>query len=100
MDELIERWQRQHGDGQGRVVVYRRQGCAQCDHSGYQGRMGVHELMVANDAARELIRHRAPAAELQAAALATGMVTLRQDGIEKVLAGLTDLPEVLAATNQ
>ena len=100
MDALIERWQRQHSDGQGRVVVYRRQGCAQCDHSGYQGRMGVHELMVANDAARELIRHRAPAAELQAAALATGMVTLRQDGIEKVLAGLTDLPEVLAATNQ
>ncbi|MCK6434474.1 MAG: GspE/PulE family protein [Aquabacterium sp.] len=100
MDALVERWQRQHGDGQGHVVVYRRQGCTQCDHSGYQGRMGVHELMVANEAARELIRHRAPAAELQAAALATGMVTLRQDGIEKVLAGLTDLPEVLAATNQ
>ena len=100
MDALIERWQRQHGDGQGRVGVYRRQGCIQCDHSGYKGRMGVHELMVANESARELIRHRAPAAELQAAALATGMVTLRQDGIEKVLAGLTDLPEVLAATNQ
>jgi type II secretory ATPase GspE/PulE/Tfp pilus assembly ATPase PilB-like protein len=56
--------------------------------------------MAADDDARELIRHRAPAAQLQAAALTAGMVTLRQDGIEKMLAGLTDLAEVLAASNQ
>jgi type II secretory ATPase GspE/PulE/Tfp pilus assembly ATPase PilB-like protein len=56
--------------------------------------------MLADDAARELIRHRAPAAQLQAAALAAGMVTLRQDGIETTLAGLTDMHEVIAASNQ
>ena len=49
---------------------------------------------------RERVRHRAAAAELQACGLAAGMLTLRQDGIEKVLAGLTDMPEVLAAANQ
>ena len=62
--------------------------------------MGLHELLVADEGLRILIRRRAGAADLQAAGLATGMATLRQDGIEKVLAGDTDLPEVLAATNQ
>jgi len=61
--------------------------------------MGLHELMVSNDEIRRLVRRRAPAAELQAAALAGGMVTLRQDGIEKALAGLTDMAEVFAASN-
>ncbi|WP_119354001.1 GspE/PulE family protein [Azohydromonas sediminis] len=97
---LVARWRRQHGDAQGRLYQYRRHGCARCDGSGYHGRLGLHELMLADDAARELIRHRAPAAQLHAAALAAGMVTLRQDGIEKMLAGLTDLAEVLAASNQ
>ncbi|MBI5259368.1 MAG: Flp pilus assembly complex ATPase component TadA [Burkholderiales bacterium] len=100
LDALVERWQRQHGDAQGRIVGWRRVGCDHCEHSGYQGRLGLHELMLATEGTRELVRHRAPAAELQAAGLAGGMVTLRQDGIEKVLAGLTDMAEVLAATNQ
>jgi type II secretory ATPase GspE/PulE/Tfp pilus assembly ATPase PilB-like protein len=56
--------------------------------------------MRADEAMREGIRHRAPAADLQALALRAGMRTLRQDGIEKMLQGLTDLPEVVAATNQ
>lgn len=97
---LIARWRRSHGDAHGRLYRYHGAGCAACDGSGYRGRMGLHELMLADDHARELIRHRAPAAQLQAAALAAGMVTLRQDGIEKMLAGLTDLREVIAASNQ
>ncbi len=54
--------------------------------------------MVADDAIRVHIRHREAASVLQAAALAAGMETLRQDGIDKVLAGLTDLSEVMSAT--
>jgi type II secretory ATPase GspE/PulE/Tfp pilus assembly ATPase PilB-like protein len=61
--------------------------------------LGLHELLVADETLRQLIRRRASAPELFAAARAAGMKTLRQDGIEKVLAGLTDLPEVLAATS-
>ena len=56
--------------------------------------------MLGDERLRERIRHRATAAEMQAAGLAAGMVTLRQDGIEKVLAGLTDISEVIAAANQ
>jgi len=94
--ELLARWRRDHGDAQGRLCHYRRHGCTHCDGTGYHGRLGLHELMLADESLRERIRHRASAAELQA----TGMVTLRQDGIAKVLTGLTDLSEVIAAANQ
>lgn len=97
---LAQRWREQHGDEHKRLRAFRHVGCDRCEGSGYHGRLGLHELLVTDDGLRELIRRRASAAELQAAGLATGLVTLRQDGIEKVLAGHTDLPEVLAATNQ
>jgi type II secretory ATPase GspE/PulE/Tfp pilus assembly ATPase PilB-like protein len=96
---LRRRWQAEHGDARGRIRLRRRRGCDHCGGTGYHGRMGIHELMLADDEVRRLIRHRGDAASLQSAALAGGMATLRQDGIAKVLAGLTDLPEVLAATN-
>lgn len=96
---LRERWRATHGDARGRIRLHRRRGCDHCGGTGYHGRMGIHELMLADDAVRRHIRHRDDAGVLQAAALAGGMKTLRQDGLDKVLAGWTDLPEVLAATN-
>ncbi len=96
---LRQRWRAQYGDAQGRIRLQRRCGCDHCGGTGYHGRLGIHELMLSDDTVRRLIRHRESAGALQAAALAAGMTTLRQDGIAKVLAGLTDLPEVLAATN-
>jgi type II secretory ATPase GspE/PulE/Tfp pilus assembly ATPase PilB-like protein len=99
-DTLLARWGRDWGDGRGGLTHYRSPGCSHCEDSGFRGRMGLHELMLSDERVRELVRRRASAAELQAAALAAGMVTLRQDGIEKVLAGVTDLGEVVAASNQ
>lgn len=61
--------------------------------------MGIYELMPSSDDIRAHIRQRAPARDIRASALQAGMKTLRQDGIEKVLLGLTDLAEVLAAAN-
>ena len=98
-DAVLGRWKRELANARGELVTYRAKGCKACDDLGYRGRMGLHELMVTDDTLRELIRHRASSAEMQAAALAAGMTTLRQDGIEKVLAGLTDMAEVLAASN-
>ena len=80
-------------------ALWRRVGCAQCDGTGYKGRMGIYELMPSSDAIRAHIRQRAPALEIRTSALRAGMKTLRQDGIEKVLQGLTDMPEVIGATN-
>ncbi len=95
---LRRRWQSELADASGRVHVFRRRGCEQCDGHGYFGRLGIHELMVADEAIRKHIRHHEAADVLQEAALAAGMKTLRQDGIDKILAGLTDLVEVTAAT--
>jgi len=94
--ELIATWRRRHG---GALRQYRRHGCQSCAGTGYRGRLGIHELVVADEALRELIRHRGSAGAMFDAARAAGMRTLRQDGIEKVLLGLTDLAEVLAATS-
>jgi type II secretory ATPase GspE/PulE/Tfp pilus assembly ATPase PilB-like protein len=98
-ESLVAQWRQQHAGPDGRLVLYRSRGCDQCDGHGYHGRLGIHELMLTDDAVRAHIRHRESAAVLQADAVTGGMTTLRQDGIAKVLAGLTDLPEVLAATN-
>ncbi|MBW4046724.1 MAG: Flp pilus assembly complex ATPase component TadA [Proteobacteria bacterium] len=97
---LIARWAETHGDPEGHLWRYRRQGCAKCDGTGYHGRLGLHELLVADERLRELIRRRAPALDIVALGQSTGMITLRQDGIEKMFAGLTDLSDVMAATNQ
>lgn len=71
-------------------------GCHACGKSGYKGRFGIHELLVNDDGLRRAIQHKAPVDEIRAAALAGGMTTLLQDGVQKVLAGQTDLKQVLA----
>jgi len=95
----IERWRSTYGSGTGNVTLWRHKGCSQCAQHGYRGRLGIHELMLSNEVIRQHIRHRASATEIRLSALAAGMLTLRQDGIEKVLQGLTDMSEVIAATN-
>lgn len=100
-DALIRRWltQLREVSGDEPPHLWRRVGCPHCEHSGYKGRMGIYELMPSSDDIRAHIRQRAPARDIRASALQAGMKTLRQDGIEKVLLGLTDLAEVLAAAN-
>lgn len=101
--QLVERWRADYGHGEGaaprRLYTHVRHGCDACEQRGYKGRMGIYELMLSDDATRRQIRQRASAGEIRQSALAAGMKTLRQDGIEKVAAGLTDLSEVIAATN-
>ncbi|CAM3737735.1 type II/IV secretion system protein [Deinococcus frigens] len=75
-------------------------GCARCGGTGYKGRMGIHELMVVDEALRVAIGSGKPATEIRDVALEqSGMRTLRSDGIEKALKGLTTLEEVLAVTS-
>jgi len=63
--------------------------------TGYRGRMGIHELLVMNAEIAELIVRRAPLADIKEAAKANGMKELREDGLQKVLAGMTDPAEVM-----
>ncbi|MBX7073421.1 MAG: GspE/PulE family protein [Pirellulales bacterium] len=72
----------------------RGKGCGNCQKSGYRGRMGIYELMMMNSKVRELSFQRASTQEIRKAAVAQGMRGLYQDGIIKVLKGLTTLDEV------
>jgi len=91
-------WLRRYGR-EGRLHAYTSVGCKHCGGTGFKGRVGIHELMVMSKTLRRLVQTGARAEELQLAALQEGMRTLRQDGIEKVLAGHTTVEEVRATSN-
>jgi type II secretory ATPase GspE/PulE/Tfp pilus assembly ATPase PilB-like protein len=74
-------------------------GCEQCQSSGFKGRAGLHELMPVSRELRHLIQTRSRTEALLGTALAEGMRTLRQDGIDKVLAGVTTIGEVRSTSN-
>jgi general secretion pathway protein E/type IV pilus assembly protein PilB len=78
--------------------VQRGRGCNNCNGSGNRGRFGIFEIFVVDDEARKLIYDRVPTNVLRARAREMGMRTLREDGIRKVLAGLTTPDEVIRAT--
>jgi general secretion pathway protein E/type IV pilus assembly protein PilB len=73
-------------------------GCTDCSQTGFRGRMGIFEIFVIDDEARKLIYEKVPSSVLRARAREMGMRTLREDGIRKVLAGLTTAEEVIRAT--
>jgi len=92
---LIERWRTHFGE-QGQIRLYRAVGCDKCAQTGYKGRVGLHELLIADAGIKQLIQQRARVADLFAAAVQSGMHTLKMDGMEKVMMGLTDLKMVRA----
>ncbi len=77
-------------------VLFRGKGCNNCNNSGYRGRAGIHELLVANDGMKRLISNKARVTEMLTAAKGDGMTTLVQDGVLKALDGLTDVKQVKA----
>jgi type II secretory ATPase GspE/PulE/Tfp pilus assembly ATPase PilB-like protein len=95
---LRARWLREYAGPGGVIHLHHAIGCDACGGTGYKGRLGLHELLLANDDVKRLIQERARVADLRAACLAEGMQTLKMDGIEKVLMGLTDLKQVRAAS--
>ena len=76
------------------------EGCAQCKRTGYRGRTGIHELLVVDDEVRTLVMKSADAATIRRAATARGMNTLREDGADKVVEGLTSIEEILRVTQE
>ena len=89
-EKLLRKWR------QDKIVMYEAKGCKDCDRTGYKGRLAVYELMVAEPAVKRLIQTRSPVTEIMSAALASGMRTLKQDGIDKVIKGHTDMQQVRA----
>ena len=75
--------------------VYSPEGCGSCANTGYRGRLALHEILLVDEEIQRLAVERRPADEIKAAALAAGMTTLWQDGIEKVATGVTSLEEIM-----
>jgi type IV pilus assembly protein PilB len=76
------------------VVLYRAKGCSRCNNTGYKGRLGLYEVMVVSEAIRRLTVERKSADEISRVAAAEGMKSLREDGIDKVLLGMTSVEEI------
>ncbi len=77
-----------------KFILYRPKGCDVCDKSGYKGRMGIHELIVASDGIKRLIQKHESVEVMRDLAMEEGMTTLLQDGIFKSIKGVTDFKQV------
>jgi type IV pilus assembly protein PilB len=76
-------------------VVHRADGCRKCGNTGYRGRVGVHEVLMVTEEISKLCVEEATAETIRAMGIEQGMLTLRQDGLEKVRSGLTSIEEVV-----
>ncbi len=97
-EQIVRTWKRQLTKG-AELALWKAKGCEQCAMEGFQGRIALFELMEATPEIRALVVHKSPASEYQRIAVEQGMRTLKQDGIEKALLGLTDMAEVRGACN-
>jgi type II secretory ATPase GspE/PulE/Tfp pilus assembly ATPase PilB-like protein len=93
-DELVQGYGARYWDKLGvsyteDLTLYRGRGCEICNHSGFKGRVALHELLVGSEEIKNLIQAKARTAEILSVAMRDGMVTLLQNGIQKVLKGLT-----------
>ena len=95
-EKLRASWIKDFGNSEGELTLYTPQGCDICAGTGYKGRVGLHELLIGTDRIKTNIQEHARVAQMLATALEDGLRTLKQDGIEKVLQGVTDMQQVRA----
>ncbi len=94
--ELPAQVRLQAGRPEGQMVtLYEGKGCEECRYKGYKGRIGLYELLTMNEEIAELVVRRAPVADIRDAAKANGMKELREDGLMKILEGMTTPDEVM-----
>jgi len=94
MENVYREWVKTYGNDKGQLTFYKPVGCDKCGGGGYKGRCGLHELLIATDPLKKLIAERSRVSELIAVALEEGMRTLKQDGMEKCMLGMTSMKEV------
>lgn len=82
------------------IKFYRGKGCNRCENTGYKGRTGIYEFLVPSEEVRNLVLRRASGDEIKRVCMTQGMNTLRMDGMEKALTGVTTLEQVLSASEK
>jgi len=83
-----------------KVEMYEGRGCESCRFTGYRGRTGIYEILTISEPVREMILNHSSSQQIKQKAVSQGMRTLRQDGLQKVLKGVTTLTEVIRVTQQ
>jgi type II secretory ATPase GspE/PulE/Tfp pilus assembly ATPase PilB-like protein len=96
MEAVYKEWIKNYGNDKGQLTFYKPVGCDKCGGSGFKGRCGLHELLIATDKLKKLVQEHSRVAEMLAQCLEDGMRTLKQDGMEKCLTGVTHIKEVRA----
>jgi type II secretory ATPase GspE/PulE/Tfp pilus assembly ATPase PilB-like protein len=95
-EKVLAAWKKSYGNSKGEITLYTPKGCEACTETGYKGRVALHELLIGTDRVKEQVQERARVAQMLVTALEDGMRTLKQDGVEKVLQGITDVQQVRA----
>jgi general secretion pathway protein E len=98
IDEVVRRWGLERFAKDGEVTLYRPHGCDECGGTGYTGRIAIVEILRMSDEIRELVLKRCDVGEIARLAARQGMVTMRDDGLAKAVAGKTTIEEVLRVT--
>ena len=102
LDHLISQYGRENfpelGLNENEIELYRPVGCDKCGGIGYRGRVGIHEVLLGTPAMQSLVNKHADLDDIRKQAIADGMRTLKQDGIAKVLMGLSDYAQLLQVT--
>ena len=98
IDEVINRWQLQRFGDPVSMTLHRAVGCTSCGGTGYVGRSAILEILAFTETIRRLVLKRSDTSKIAAAAIDEGMVPMRDDGLQKVVAGQTTLEEVLRVT--
>ena len=81
-----------------KTTLFKGRGCTECSRTGYRGRTGIYEIFFVDEEMRRLIYERVPSNVLRTQARALGMRTLREDGVRKIMAGLSTPEEVISIT--
>lgn len=99
---MIKTQLKRQGDKKGTVpkTLYRGKGCKVCGMTGFQGQVGIFEIFRVTDEIRELVLQESPISEIRKKAIAQGMVTMFEDGLDKVEKGVTTIEEVLRVVNE
>ena len=98
IDEVVTRWGLDRFAGGGPITLYQPVGCEHCGNTGYAGRLAILEILMMSREIRELVLKRCDVGDIARLAAAQGMVTMRDDGLQKAVAGLTTIEEVLRVT--
>lgn len=96
---VYQQWRRGYLNSRGEFALSAATGCPECNDTGYRGRIGLHEFLEATAPLKKLIQRKASVEEMLNTAIAQGMRTLKQDGIEKILQGHTDIHQIRAVCN-